>query len=249
KGDPNYDIELLRIKANSSNIVSTKLSLKDKFISELALFEGPSSYMTCAGFYNKGEDANNASGIMIFKVGAEGDIYDLNSHEIPLEILNLHAKRREQRKNVKEEAKGKAELENLDLTELVVNEDGSIMLIGEQYEVRAHHYSSSNGSSSISYTYHYDDLLVTKINADGSFAWMEKLAKTQKGFDGMGGMSYRHFAGGEYHYLVFLDNVRNLELPLDAVPAEHIDGKGGFLTAFKVNNQTGETTKISLLDT
>src|SRR5690606_16441195 len=58
KGDANYDIELLRIKANSSDIVSTKLSLKDKFISELALFEGPSSYMTCAGFYNKGEDAD-----------------------------------------------------------------------------------------------------------------------------------------------------------------------------------------------
>ena len=249
KGDANYHIELLRIKANSSEIVSSKVTLKDKFISELALFEGPASYMTCAGFYNKGDEADDASGIMMFKVNAQGDIFDMKSYEIPLEILNLHAKRREQRKNAKEEAKGKAEFENLDLTELIVNKDGSILLIGEQYEVQTHVHRSSNGAMTTTYTYHYDDLLVTKINQDGSFAWMKKLPKMQKGGAGMGGMSYRHFAGDQHHYLVFLDNTKNLELPLDAVPDLHIDGKGGFLTAYKVNNKTGETTKISLLDT
>lgn len=249
KDDANYHIELLRIKANSSEIISSTITLQGKFISELALFESPNNYMTCAGFYNKGDETDNASGIMMFKVDAEGDIYDVKDYAIPLEILNLHAKRREQRKNVKEEAKGKAEFENLDLTELLVHENGSILLIGEQRYVKVHRYPSHNGSSSTTYSYHYNDLLVTKINPNGEFAWMKKLPKSQKGSDGMGGMSYKHIAGDEYHYLVFLDNMKNLELPIDVVPEMHIDGQGGFLTAYKVSDRTGETTKVSLLDT
>lgn len=245
----NYHIELLRVKANSSDFVSTMIALENKFISDLALFETPDNYMTCAGFYNKGNKVGNANGILMFKVGSEGSIYDIKEYEIPLEILNLYTNRKEKRKNVKEEAKGKAEFEHLNMTELLIHENGSILLIGEQRYKIIHRYASQNGGTNIQQTFHYNDLLVTKISSEGEFVWMKKLPKSQKGYKGMGGMSYKHIAGKEYHYIVFLDNVKNIDLPLDAAPAEHIDEQGGFLTAYKVNDKTGETTKTSLLDT
>src|SRR5690606_23157321 len=141
-------------------------------VSELALFESPENYMVCAGFYNKGKNLDDASGILIFKVGAEGEIYDLASYEIPLEDLNNYARHKDQRKNAKKEEKDKAEFEDLDLKELLIDQEGNIILIGEQTYTETHTYYSANGRSTTSISYHYDDLLLTKINADGSFAWM-----------------------------------------------------------------------------
>lgn len=248
-GEANYHIELLRIKANSSEIKTTPITLADKFISEIALFESPANYMVCAGFYNKGKELDDASGIVIFKVGAEGEIYDLASYEIPLDVLNQYARNKDQRKNARKEAKDKAEFEDLDLRELRIDKEGNIILIGEQAYTVTHTYYSSNGRSTTTTSYHYDDLLLTKINADGTFGWMKKLPKKQKGFAGRGGMSYKYIPGENSHYLLFLDNFKNLELALDKVPEEHLDGRGGFLTAYKVDDTDGETSKISLLDT
>jgi hypothetical protein len=90
---------------------------------------------------------------------------------------------------------------------------------------------------------------VAKINAAGKLAWMKKLPKRQEGGSGFGGMSYRYFISKDYHFFMFLDNEKNMDLPLTEVPARHVDGAGGFLTAYQVNDKTGEVSKISLLNT
>ena len=64
-----------------------------------------------------------------------------------------------------------------------------------------------------------------------------------------GGMSYSYFHTNGNHYLIYLDNVKNINLPLDKIPALHIDGMGGYLTAYKVNDATGDVSKGSILDT
>lgn len=54
---------------------------------------------------------------------------------------------------------------------------------------------------------------------------------------------------GNNMYFVFLDNIKNLEIDINTVPARHSDGRGGYLTAYQVSNESGETKKLSIFDT
>jgi len=248
KDDPNYHIELLKFKAKTAELIKIPISLKDKFINGIWIYEKSDDYMLCAGLYNNGEDRGDADGIMLFKIDKEGKTYDVASYEIPLEIINQNISERAQNKNKKKDKKGEAEFQNIDLRDLIVKEDGSIILIGEQYYIKQHTTKSGNSYRTY-YTYHYEDILITKINPDGKLGWMKKLAKKQMGSNGRGGMSYEHIATNNNHYLLFLDNVKNMDLELNKRPAVHSDGKGGYLTAYKVNDEDGRVEKISILDT
>lgn len=242
--EANYHIELLRIKAGSKEIVKTKIEIKDKFINEIWLFESPENYMVCAGFYNKGKKADNADGIMVFKVKKEGDVYDKFIHEIPVEVLNDYVKEKTKKKNIKKDGEEDGvEFKNLVLRDLLVGDDGSIVLTGEQYfsELR------SMGRSSY-WVYHYNDILITKIDNKGGLAWMKKLPKRQAGTKGQGGMSFKHIAANDSHYVLFLDNVKNYELPLDKIPALHTDGKGGYFTSYKISDIDGSATNSSVFN-
>ncbi|HEU0136808.1 MAG TPA: hypothetical protein VFQ50_05915 [Flavobacterium sp.] len=97
-------------------------------------------------------------------------------------------------------------------------------------------------------TYHYNDILITKIDAAGKLAWMKKLPKKQMGMKGLGGMSYKHFYANNHHYLVFLDNVKNFNLPVDKTPALHSDGQGGYFTSYKIDDTTGASINSSVFN-
>ncbi len=246
--DANYHLEILKASAPSGTITSTKIDIADKFVQKVWLYESAQGPMICAGFYNTGRDMNDADGIILFKLGQDGKVFNTNTYEIPVEVLNQYASGKEKRKNERKDDDDRAEFENLTLDHVVVEDDGSITLTGEQSFIRTHT-SYLNGRSNTYYTYHCNDILVAKISAAGKLAWMKKLPKRQEGAAGFGGMSYRYFISKDYHFFMFLDNEKNMDLPLTEVPARHVDGAGGFLTAYQVNDKTGEVTKVSLLNT
>lgn len=241
---PNYHIELFRITPESKKIRITQIKLQEKFINNIWLFESDKKEMLCAGYYNKSW-SDGADGIFVFKLDKDGGINDKIFHEIPVEVLNQYKKVRDQKKTAKADKKGKAEFAELDMDKLIIQDDGSLIIMGEQYYVTV--YYDSKGRAR--YVYHYNDMLVSKINPDGSLAWMRKLPKRQSGGRGQGTMSYRHMTIGGDHYFVFLDNVKNLDLGLDERPARHADGLGGYLTAYKVVDGNGTVSKISIFDT
>lgn len=249
-GPPNYHIELLKIKPNSSVVETTRVYLKDdkKFINYIRFFENNSEWMTCAGYYNLGKDSDAASGIFLFKIDKEGKILEENTYAIPLEILNQYVSAKAVKKNEKqEEKKGGAEFKDLELVDLIYYEDGSLILLGEQYYMKSHTTYVNNRTYTY-YTYHYNDILATKIDKDGKLAWMHKLPKRQTGKSWLGGMSYEYMYSEAGHYLLFMDNLNNLELDMQSVPATHMDGAGGFLTAYKIDDETGRVDKISIFN-
>ncbi|HSD13867.1 MAG TPA: hypothetical protein VLB74_04395, partial [Flavobacterium sp.] len=248
--EANYHIELFTIKAGSDKIGISKFENKDKFINKLWLFDTNKDFLVCGGFYSNGKgDFDDCDGIIAFKIKSDGTVYDNVSHEIPLEVLNQYETAKTKRKNEKKERNGdEAQFSDLDLNELVVNEDGSIVLVGEQYFVITRTSYSPQGGARTYSTYHYCDMLVSKINTDGSLGWMKKIPKNQVGSRGQGGMSYKYFNADNNHYFVYLDNVKNMDLPLDKSPARHSDGQGGYLTAVKITDSEGVLSKGSILN-
>jgi len=248
----NYHVELFTIKSGSDKLNISKLENKDKFITSLWIFDSPSSPDLIAGGYysnGKGKDfTKSCDGIMTFKMKEDGTVSEPSYYDIPVELINEYESGKTKRKNEKKEEKGEgAKFTDLKLKELKIERDGSMILIGEQTFILAHTTGGNMGSRTY-YTYHYNDILATKIDASGKLAWMRKIPKQQTGTNGQGGMSFDFFGVLNEYFLVFLDNVKNIDLPTDKQPAAHTDGKGGYLTGVRIAGADGNYTKGSILN-
>lgn len=263
--EANYHLELFLIKSGSDKIQISKFDNKDKFINKLWIFDTDKEYLICGGFYSNKEGSNSwlsrnsfyddVDGIALLKIKKDGTIYDESFYEIPTDVINQYESARTVRRNERKERKGEsAEFKDLELKDININDDGSIVLVGEQYFTVYHQSYGGGGVGGFGmnnggyYTYHYCDMLVTKINANGKLGWMKKIPKNQVGKNGRGGMSYKYFNNENSHFIVFFDNVKNFELQLDKEPKQHSDGQGGYLTSVKISDADGTLKKGSILN-
>jgi hypothetical protein len=268
----NYHIELLTIKSGSDKIEISKFENTNKFINKIWIFDTDRDYLICGGLYSNGKGVKKGStwqffsnkvdgfddsdGIVLFKIKPDGSMFDFVYHDIPVELMNEFENKKTKKKNAKEEEKGEgAKILSLVLKDLSIQPDGSIVIVGEQTYVLVHNNGtvgmggmSGMGGTSTYYTYHYDDIIAAKITADGQLGWMKKIPKRQEGQRGKGGMGYKYFSANNSQYVVFLDNVKNIDLSLDKAPAKHSDGQGGYLTAVKISDADGTLTKGSILN-
>jgi hypothetical protein len=248
-GDPNYRLEIIKI-TDDSEVSITKVELKNRFITDVGFFEGKNKEIVVAGYY--GNKFNGGTdGVFYSKLGQSGDIEDQTSAEIPVEVMSMYQSERSQEKMEKRDDDGvDLAMSNMVLRELTFGNDGSVTLFGEKY-----FYTRTYNSQTKQYTYtsYYQEILVSKLDGEGSVAWMTKLPKNQRGSSNAGprrgGMGYHLILKDGYDYVLFLDNIKNIELPMNKYPKTHSDGAGGFLTGFKIETSTGETEKVSLFDT
>lgn len=249
----NYRFEVIKVDAATQQPKGIKIDLEGKFVTDAILWETADGYLTVSGYYNfknKEKELNAVEGVFHCKLTPEGALSDLWVYDIPLELINENVSKKTASKNEKAEDKdeGGAGFANLDLDRVVRFDDGSYLLIGEQFKVITSTHTTSSGTRTTT-SYYYENMLLTRLHADGKLAWMKKMPKKQKGGTAPGGMSYKYFRSGDNHYVLFLDHVKNLDLPKDKVPYTHADGAGGYLTAYKINNSTGEASRISIFDT
>lgn len=257
RGDDNanYSIEILKASAGSNDLKSAKVALEDKFIKTIGMYETPDHQLLCAGYYNDGKSGSAIDGLFRFKMSPDGRLSGHQYYEIPLAILNQNVSKREQRKNEKKEEKGKAQAYRMALEDIVIESDGSMLIVGEEnYSITRTTTTGGGGGAprvtSSHTTYYSQDILATKIDANGKLSWMKKIPKDQRGASSWSynGMSFMLATGTDNHYFCYLDNQKNLDLPDDEVPATHIDGQGGFFMVSRIQDRTGAVEKKSLLD-
>ena len=259
----NYHLELFKIKKNSNEILKNKIEIGDNFIGKIALYDNGHGNMILAGScknpnsgvfipFVSSSDIGQPTGIFTVNLNEDGEIGAFKSYDFSMEMLNKNASRKEKRKvkkNKKDEEE-KPSFGDLSIKSIAINSDGSFLILGEQNYIKISHHMSggTTGMNTSTTTYYYRNMLAAKINADGSLAWMHKLAKYQTGVRGKRTMSYTHMFAGDYHYILYLDNVKNLNLPDDEVPKRHSDGHGGYFTAYIINDETGDVTKEAIFN-
>lgn len=74
------------------------------------------------------------------------------------------------------------------------------------------------------------------------------MPKRQSGAIPWSSMSFKYVNGITDHFLIFIDSKKNLKLPKTKEPALYMHAIGGFLTAYKLNDETGEASKLSMLE-
>ena len=244
-GDPNYDLELIKVSASDQSVANTPIKLKDKFTEDVRFFEGKNGELVLAGFYGNKGKGWGIDGFFLSRVQGE-DVTDIQYYEVPVDVMKMYVSERTQNKLDKQDGKSDLKMQNMLLREITYDTEGGITIYGEKYYVVTHHDPKTGNTT---HTYYYREIVGAGIGADGELKWMKKFPKNQVGKRGRGGMGYHLITTGSNDYLLFLDNIKNIELPLNKFPKVHKDGAGGFLTGFKVDRTTGETEKISLFDT
>lgn len=85
-------------------------------------------------------------------------------------------------KTQKKEDRGKeaTQLYNYNIRGLMTQSDGSIIGLMEKYYVVVHtSKDAQTGATTTTSVYHYDDLIIYKIQPNGTFEWIKRIPKRQ----------------------------------------------------------------------
>lgn len=247
-GNINYRLELLKLPAGAYKMSTTPVEVEGIAVTELLLFEMPDNEMLCTGYYTDGTNLSNVSGLLMFKVNDKGQPSAIQKYPIPLDVVNMYSKTGNP-DNFDLNAKSEnMDFKDLQIKNLYVYSDGSILINGEQHYMRERTSGYSTGNVQTSYSFHYDDMLSTRIDANGELRWMKRLPKVQIGGRGKGGMSFRHYTSGNSQYFMYVDNPKNIDQSFGEKPARYTDGPGGYLTVYKIDDHSGKVSKESLFD-
>ncbi len=244
-----YRYELIRVNQSNNTLQSIKINLNNKYTNSVALSEDLNHDIIITGYYSDKRNSGGSNGAYIIRLEYENkSIKDIRTTycEFPSEVLKAYESERVKKKMDKKEDKGvDLEASNLVFDKIVFNEDGSVLIIGEEYYVVTHTYYNGR-TSYTTYTYYYNDILVLKADKNGKTLWCNKIPKQQSG-SGTADLSYHHHNYNGEDYFFYLDNIKNINLPLTEAPAAHSSGAGGYLTCVKID-QAGKMIKKSIFN-
>ncbi len=199
KGKANYDFILNKI--TKTNTQSTKVNFnKEEHISSLIISNSEEEVLKLMGFYSD-EKAGRIKGTLIFDVDTENlKVTKNKSFKLPEDVYNdLYSETTAKRKKDKE-----AELSNYYIDYVINDSLGNTYLIAEEFFITQHYVPNGiNGGGSWVTTYHYNNILVMKLNPYGELEWGRSIFKRA------GAPSYNAFVkNDELH--VILNSGKNL---------------------------------------
>ncbi|MFY0599736.1 MAG: hypothetical protein JXR03_08685 [Cyclobacteriaceae bacterium] len=214
-GDPNYQYRVLSFLDQGEETEEYEIDLEGKFLTDMKIAITDELDIICSGFYSN-TGTYSILGTYFIKVDAESkEIVNQSSKEFGIDFITQNMSTRQVKKAVKRSAKGKdVELYRYDLDDIVLRSDGGAILLGEQYFVRSHTMTMSNGNGGTTTTtyiyYYYNDIIVVSISPEGEIEWTKKVPKKQSTVNDSGLFSsYALSIVRNKLYFVFNDDYRN----------------------------------------
>lgn len=191
--------------------------------------------------------SKNINGLYVFEIDEEGGVLRENDYPFSIELIKQYKSERQKKKANAKEAKGSAGITDLHVKDVSMDADGSMIVVGEVDYIRNEMYGTQQKP-----VRHFGNMVVTKIDADGKLVWQKKLPKNQATLAAstnlIKGLGIYSVQGDDAQYILFADNRKNANLTMDKPAAAHKGGLGGYLTAYRVDNVTGEVEKHLIMD-
>ncbi len=219
--------EVLKMDLNSGQFKTTEVHLEDVYCGFTKICEDPLHKIICLGHHS--QNPYSSQGISFVKMNPNGNIIDTKTFYIPAELRNKKD-------------------ENISIKKPVIStrinaRDSGMVVLEEQV------WTEMVGSGQYAHhVYYYEDIFISKITSYGKLEWVKRIPKMQAGAHGESNLSYVYFYNSNYLFVLFLENKSNILLDTKDDMKRLIDGKGGYLVAYKTNLVTGETEKIPLFD-
>jgi hypothetical protein len=233
-----YSMNAYRIEKGKTLVDGLRIKLEGKFLTSLALHDNE-GLITCSGFYSDWDRRDTTDGCFVAQVDASGKIGETQSWEIPDNMKPHYSESR----NADGEVLRRDDWQGFAPREVLKYADGGLTLLGEQYFKIVEMRQSSEGKPLKITRYHYNDLLVCKIDAAGALQWVKRLPKWQH----KALKSYKVIDGKEGRYFVYLDHKKNVTQAIHKRPISLGDGDEGYLTSYHVSH-TGDVTRKLIFD-
>lgn len=254
---PNFHFEILKFSEGKKTPGSVPFKFEDKYVSQVTMLEDQNANIVCCGFYSN-KDKNGK--LKANRTACDGSFFlrldpkdnklqnvHKGFYEIPNEVFKMYESNKLQKKMEKKEDKGEDFTGgNLVLRNVVFGDDGSLLVVGEEYYTKTVTYN--NGRTSTTHTYYYyNDIYTQYIDDNGNLGWTKKIPKKQTGVDYPFNLGFRILPYNGSNYIFFFDNIKNLNPnPGDDV-FPHSAGWGGVLMAVKLD-KSGDMSKKKVFD-
>jgi len=180
-----------------------ELAIDDNKITEISFRISEDGNLTCGGFYSDKKRGTGYKGVAFLTYDPyKQEVIKKGLKEFSPEDLSEFMKSRQ--------AEKQKELELFDLGELVLREDGGLVMVAEKYYVVQTAHRSGNVTY-YTYTYYYLTLLVVNVSPDLEIEWMKSVPKRQVTTnDGGFYSSYVTMVHDDKIHILFNDNAKNL---------------------------------------
>jgi len=234
-------ILLYKIDGYSQSLSEEEIDLGENYVAQIGLFAGKNENLIVGGYY-KNKIAENTCGIFIYSTGIEEEGKFAFS-PLPADELLKHSELKTKEEIKEKKIEGHL-IGGIYPREIHFEKDNGYTIIGEKY---SYNYTERQ------IIHKYKEILVSRIDGNGELVWATKLPKNQlsattnlESYNG--GTGYTRIVTEAFEYYLFVDNLKNLTLTENQVPQLHSDGAGGFFSGFKVNRETGEYTRFTIMD-
>jgi hypothetical protein len=240
---PAYTYMLLTYDG-SGDAETQAIEAGDKFLQDLTITIPDEGDILCGGFYGK-KGASNQSGAFYMRLDRKTKaILHQSYKEFSKEFITQYMTEKEEEKaSKKAEKKGEEiELIKYDLDELIIRDDGGVVMVGEQYNFYTTTVctTTQNGGQSCRTNYHYvhNDVVVVNVDPNGNIEWATKIPKRQHTVnDGGYYSSYAMTVKGDKLYFIFNDSGKNLFLKEgDKIAPFKLTGKEALITLATVES-------------
>lgn len=163
------EYQIVTIKDEQTEI--NAIDLDGKIIDEMSMVMSEDGSLQIAGYYRK-KAGVGIDGVFLFSVNSKtGEIENQAWDEFSQEFITAKWSERQIAKAEKKEEKGTdLGLANLEFRSIVKHDDGSLSIVGEIFWITTTTVTSANGSTSTRTTYHYGDLIISRMSGAGEFS-------------------------------------------------------------------------------
>lgn len=214
KGKTEFTYRLLAFKENGQVFKNISLELDKKFVTDLRLEIGNDGNPIAVGFYSD-------KGLGSIK-GAFYMVVDKDQLQITIKktvqfdnsFIQSNLKQGEKLvSNLKSKTKSGAEMKSYDLSGVIIKKEGGAILVAEQYYIIVHTHVRSDGSSTTTTTYIYNDIILVDFDKQGNLMWKTKISKRQTSKNDFGARSsFTMVYSGNKLFFIYNDNPKNENL-------------------------------------
>lgn len=205
---PNSDKRYVIISydPDQNKVKEFDVSLDEKWVISTTFRMGEEGDLVIGGFYSN-DRFFTIAGTFFFRVDGDSKTIEAKGLQpFGKDVLKLFMNERRAEKGL--------ELDNFYFDHFILREDGGASLVAEQYYVTQRFQTDiASGRQEIQYFYHYDDILVVDIDAEGEINWVTKVPKIQVSINDKGPYSsYALTHKADTLYVVFNDTPDNIPL-------------------------------------
>lgn len=211
-----YDYILLFVGNKGKEIKEFQLDIEKKWITDAKFRLQDDGKVVAGGFYSEksGYGIKGVFFVSIDKTTQKLSKYSLKEFSVDFLYAKMSEKQKAKAVKKEEEGKGRGLLE-FTFRELVLREDGGILLMAEQnYVVVNCTTDPRTGTQRCTYTYYYNDIVVINVSPSGDIEWTNWVPKRQVSGSPYY-LSYDLHVSNSKMYFVFNDNIKNYQLPKD----------------------------------